>query len=626
MGIGQSKTKSRSGPCARRRFVAGTSSSTVTATAGLAMKTAAPTPIVTAAPSLPLTPAVAVTGESDHPAVLRGQTTRVHTLVSIKAAPAPAPIEGAGRPPVLVACVLDQSGSMSGASLSYAKKAATKLVKHLGEQDALHFFTYDSDVHTIFTDGDLSDAGKLRLEQRIKQVRAGTSTNLLAGLEAGAAALRKSLADKGTRGRGRGGTGAGIGGTTGATGATARIMLFSDGMVNAGEKSREKIFSRVREYHTEGITVSTFGIGRGFDEPLMTGIAEHGRGYYGYLGTAVDIPRQVGKAMHSLLALAGTDATLTLTARGPAVITRVYGDGDASRATGGVATVSVPLGDLHVANTRSVLVELEIRDNAADGDCSGQQAAAPLDGALLEMGVSFSQPDSVGGARAACSGQVPIAFTAVEAAAAAVVGGGVGAALAIQRATDRDNEVMALVARGSYPAAARLQQVSVAELAVAAPTAGEYAELVASVQACAQDNFGRLLDDEGDEGDAYDCIATRCAQRLQRRLSNECLAERSDSDDDRDWSDGWSSGEEDDIYRGGSGAGWEGGLRGKHRVGGAVRCRSVSPSPSSVGSISSWSASDADNDDDGDDADAADRMAPPSLDAGSHDVAAGSGY
>merc|ERR1719487_2561884 len=94
------------------------------------------------------------------------------------------------RPPIKVACVLDCSYSMDGQKLRFAKRAVLKLVKHLGENDTLHFITYADRARLVFRDGDLSEAGKEALREEVLGVRTCGSTNLFAGLEAAVAALQ----------------------------------------------------------------------------------------------------------------------------------------------------------------------------------------------------------------------------------------------------------------------------------------------------------------------------------------------------------------------------------------------------------------------------------------------------
>ena len=53
-------------------------------------------------------------------------------------------------------------------------------------------------------------------------------------------------------------------------------MLLSDGQANEGITDREKLFAIAKEYRSSGVEISAMGVGEGFDEELMEGIAEHG--------------------------------------------------------------------------------------------------------------------------------------------------------------------------------------------------------------------------------------------------------------------------------------------------------------------------------------------------------------
>merc|ERR1719401_3273770 len=75
--------------------------------------------------------------------VLAGAKNNMHAVIRI-CTPGPDEEVIARRPPFKVACVLDNSGSMGGQKLDYAKRAVLKLVKHLSPCDTLHFVIYNS--------------------------------------------------------------------------------------------------------------------------------------------------------------------------------------------------------------------------------------------------------------------------------------------------------------------------------------------------------------------------------------------------------------------------------------------------------------------------------------------------
>ena len=178
------------------------------------------------------------------------------------------------------------------------------------------------------------------LKTRNAEVRPGGSTNLFGGLESAAELLqRESQTDGGTQ----------------ADAAVKRIFLFSDGCVNTGLTDKPEICRRVAALSDAGITTTTFGIGADFDEPLMRGIAEAGKGRYTFLATAPDIPRLVSKSIHDLLKLYGCDAVLDVRGGAHTVVDKVYGsEADDEDVNAAASTGLLHLGDLHAENERMV--------------------------------------------------------------------------------------------------------------------------------------------------------------------------------------------------------------------------------------------------------------------------------
>ena len=60
-------------------------------------------------------------------------------------------------------------------------------------------------------------------------------------------------------------------------------MLLSDGHANTGDSSPEGLRARGKRATQNELVVSTIGIGEGFNEYLMTQIADAGTGNYHYL-------------------------------------------------------------------------------------------------------------------------------------------------------------------------------------------------------------------------------------------------------------------------------------------------------------------------------------------------------
>lgn len=280
---------------------------------------------------------VSVSCEPGQKAVLRGVKNQLQVLLSITTAKSKNE-----RPPIQLSAVLDKSGSMQGECLENSKKAICKLIKHLQpDKDKMHFVVYDTEVKTVFENGDLSN--KDGLKGLVKAVRAGTSTNLHGGLQKGAHLLtvegENTVEDRSIR----------------------RVFLFSDGLVNAGLIDKPQILAAVDELVKTGTTVTTFGIGSSFDESLMTQIADRGKGEYYFLESAKTIAKHVSKSVHGLMNVVGTEAKLKVRGLGGATVTKIFGQDNASLVRG------TDLGDLHADNVRQVLIELDVLPEAGSG-------------------------------------------------------------------------------------------------------------------------------------------------------------------------------------------------------------------------------------------------------------------
>lgn len=191
------------------------------------------------------------------PALLSGFDNTVDLLVRMQAPPAPH--STSERSPLNLAIVLDRSGSMSGQPLDEAKRCTEMIVDRLGAKDRAALVVYDDHVEVLVPTA--PTASKANFHTAIASINSGGRTDLHGGWLKGAE-LMAAVAHHN---------------------AMTRILLLSDGQANVGVTDLETISRQCAELASAGVTTSTYGLGRHFNEELMIGMANAGQGnsYYG---------------------------------------------------------------------------------------------------------------------------------------------------------------------------------------------------------------------------------------------------------------------------------------------------------------------------------------------------------
>ena len=160
--------------------------------------------------------------------------------------------------PKRLALVVDRSGSMDGEPLQEALKCVAYIAGRMTPADQLALVVYDDVADTRLTLRQTPTAAMV--EQAIAGIRSGGSTNLFGGWEEGARQLEG-----------------------GVPGSISRVLLLSDGQVNCGLKNESSIAQHCSDWLGKGVSTTTVGLGRRFNEDLMIAMARAGGGqqYYG---------------------------------------------------------------------------------------------------------------------------------------------------------------------------------------------------------------------------------------------------------------------------------------------------------------------------------------------------------
>lgn len=171
------------------------------------------------------------------------------------------------RPPVNLAFVIDRSGSMTGDKIAKAREAALEAVHRLTPDDIVALIAYDTRVQTLVPAQRVGDGR--RLEQAICSIEAAGNTALYGGVTRGAAEVRRHMED------GR---------------YVNRVILLSDGLANVGPSSPAELGRLGASLLREGISVTTIGLGLGFNEDLMTRLAQRSDGNTYFVERSEDLP------------------------------------------------------------------------------------------------------------------------------------------------------------------------------------------------------------------------------------------------------------------------------------------------------------------------------------------------
>ena len=246
-------------------------------------------------------------------------------------------VADAQRPPLDLAVVIDRSGSMDGDRLDHAKSAARGIVDKLGEQDHVALIQYDDQAQVVIGSLAMDASGKQTIDHALDAMVTGGSTNLEAGLELGRKEVERVY----------------------KSGEASRLILLSDGRANVGIVDPKQIASTARDAANHGVRVTAVGLGLDFNEDLMEGIAEAGRGNYHYVKEASDLDKVIAGELASVQATVATNVELHLVPPcAGAQIAVVHGYESRKDATG----IVVPMSDLFGGDDRKILVSLRVPD------------------------------------------------------------------------------------------------------------------------------------------------------------------------------------------------------------------------------------------------------------------------
>jgi Ca-activated chloride channel family protein len=177
---------------------------------------------------------------------------------------------------------------MSGKKIEHAKEAAIQAIDRLGTEDIVSVIAYDHTVTILVPATKVSD--KATIKQRIRQIQANGNTALFAGVSKGAAEIRK-FHDKNR---------------------VNRVILLSDGKANSGPSSPKALGDLGASLIKEGISVTTLGLGEGYNEDLMDQLARRSDGNHTFIENPTQLARIFNAEFGDILSVVAQEVVIDI--------------------------------------------------------------------------------------------------------------------------------------------------------------------------------------------------------------------------------------------------------------------------------------------------------------------------
>lgn len=233
------------------------------------------------------------------------------------------------RPPIDVVCVIDRSGSMGGAPLESVRSAVAHLLRLAGPQDRVGVVAFGSEVELVLAlDHHDTDAA-------IRRVRAITiegSTNLSGGWLKGIELLESSVRPDALR----------------------RVIVLTDGHANVGETDPDRLTRIASAARSHGVTTTTIGFDDGYDERLLSTIADAGSGNDYWCAGPDNAPQIFNDEFQGLASVVAQNLSVELRPSDGVCGLRVLNEFPITPVPGGL---QIALGDAYGGERRRVVAE-----------------------------------------------------------------------------------------------------------------------------------------------------------------------------------------------------------------------------------------------------------------------------
>lgn len=187
--------------------------------------------------------------------------------------------------------VLDRSGSMADEGrMDYLRRGLSRMTRELKQGDVLNVVLFNERTCSPLENYVVGRDSPNVLEDLIRRLRPGGSTNLHAGLQRGYELAEKSYQPT----------------------YTNRVLLITDALANTGLTHPETVSMISEQYERRRIRLSGVGVGSDFNDHLLDRLTERGRGAYVFLGSEAEVDAVFGSRFTSLIETVANDVHFAL--------------------------------------------------------------------------------------------------------------------------------------------------------------------------------------------------------------------------------------------------------------------------------------------------------------------------
>ena len=265
----------------------------------------------------------------DKPVMLAGEKQTAYIRIGLEGLPLEIKQQ---RMPVNIALVIDKSGSMGGKKIEQAKQAAITAINKLNCNDIVSVITYDSKINVIMAATKLSD--KQDVIAKIRAIQAGGNTALHGGVSKGGKELKKFLDKEHVN----------------------RLILLSDGLANVGPSSPADLEALGLTLAKDGISVTTIGLGLGYNEDLMTKLAFKSDGNHYFVENADNLTEVFDKELGSTMSVVAQEIQVELICAHGIRPVRILGREGQIKGQ----KISVSINQLYSKNEKHFILEVEV--------------------------------------------------------------------------------------------------------------------------------------------------------------------------------------------------------------------------------------------------------------------------